>query len=141
MEHSSIGLIVWILAVVLMAIVFIYCMCRDFCGRQTSINNLRYSSPTPPPPATWNTKTETRPKENIGPWFLVVYADEDERNYTVVAAEDVLDFYFSGKRGEMRIHCKKHNGFPDNTMRFENIHHYEFQQASRLGDYRDMEEE
>lgn len=140
MEHSTIGLIVWILAVALMVITFIYCMCKGSGGKRTPFYQLHFTSPTPLP-ATWNTKTETKPIENLGPWFLVVYADVDERNYTAIAAEDVLDFQFSGKRGEMKIHCKKHNGFPDNTMRFENIYHYEFQQASQLGDYRDMEEE
>ena len=140
MEHSTIGLIVWILAVALMVVTFIYCMCKGSGGSRVPFHQLHFTSLTSPP-ATWNTKTETKPTENIGPWFLVVYADEDERNYTAIAAEDVLDFQFSCKRGEMKIHCKKHNGFPDNTMRFENIHHYEFQQASQLGDYRNMEEE
>ena len=140
MEYSTIGLIVWILAVVLIVVTFIYCMCKGSGGKRTPLHQLHFTSPTPSP-ATWNTRTEARPDENVGPWYLVVYADVDERNYTAVAAEDVLDFQFSGKRGEMRIHCKKHNGFPDNTMRFENIHHYEFQQASQLGDYCDMEEQ
>ncbi len=140
MEHSTIGLIVWILAVALMVVTFIYCMCKGSGGKRTPFHQLHFTSPTSPP-ATWNTKTETKPTENIGPWFLVVYVDVDERNYTAIAAEDVLDFQFSDKRGEMKIHCKKHNGFPDNTMRFENIHHYEFQQASQIGDYRNMEEE
>lgn len=140
MEHSTIGLIVWILAVALMVVTFIYCMCKGSGVKRTPLHQLHFTSPTLPP-ATWNTKTETKLTENIGPWFLVVYADVDERNYTAIAAEDVLSYLFSGKRGEMKIHCKKHNGFPDNTMRFENIHHYEFQQASQLGDYRDMKEE
>ena len=140
MEHSTIGLIVWILAVALMVVTFIYCMCKGSGGKRTPLHQLHFTSPTPPT-CNLDTKTETKPTENIGPWFLVVYADVDERNYTAIAAEDILDFQFCGKRGEMKIHCKKHNGFPDNTMRFENIHHYEFQQASRLGDYRDMEEE
>ncbi len=140
MEYSTIGLIVWILAVALMVVTFIYCMCKGSGGKRTPFHQLHFTSPTPPL-ATWNTKTETKPTVNLDPWFLVVYADVDERNYTAIAAEDVLNYLFSGKRGEMKIHCKKYNGFPDNTMHFENIHHYEFQQASQLGDYRDMEEQ
>lgn len=140
MEHSTIGLIVWILAVALMVITFLYYMCRESGGKRTPLRQLHYTSPTPPP-ATWNLKTEAKPDENNGSWFLVVYADVDERNYTAIAAEDVLDFQFSGKRGEMRIHSKKHSGFPDDTLHFENINRYEFLRASQLGDYRDMEDE
>lgn len=70
MEHSTIGLIVWILAVALMVVTFIYCMCKGSGGKRTPLHQLHFTSPTPPP-ATWNTKTETKPTENIGPWFLV----------------------------------------------------------------------
>lgn len=140
MEHSTIGLIVWILAVALMVITFLYCMRRESGGKRTRLRQLHYTSPTPPP-ATWNLKTEAKPDKNNGSWFLVVYADVDERNYTAIAAENVLDFQFSGKRGEMRIHSKKHSGFPDDTLHFENINRYKFLRASQLGDYRDMEDE
>lgn len=132
MENSTIALVVWIVVCVAMSVLIIWCMVRDSGG--VSLRNLHFTPPIPPS-ATWNTRTEARLDKNVGPWYLVVYADEDERNYTVVAAEDVLDFQFSGERGEMRIHCKKYNGFPDNTMRFENIYHYDFLPASQLGDY------
>lgn len=138
MEYSTIALIIWLLFLILLAGVTTYCICGGG-GNTTSLHHL-HLEPPPPPSTTYNTRTETKSDENNDPWFLVVYADMDERNYTVVAAEDILDFQFSGKRGEMRIHCKEHNGFPDNAMRFENINHYEFQRASQLGDYRDMEE-
>lgn len=139
MEYSTIGLIVRILAVALIVVTFIYCMCKDFGDKRSPLHHQQFTSPTPPVP--WNTRAGQDLTGNNDPWFLVVYADVGERNYTAIAAEDVLDFQFSGKRGEMRIHCKKHNGFPDNTMRFENIHRYEFFRASRLGDSRDMEEQ
>lgn len=139
MEYSTIGLIVRILAVALIVVTFIYCMCKDFGDKRSPLHHQHFASPTPPAP--WNTRAGQDLTGNNDPWFLVVYADVGERNYTAIAAEDVLDFQFSCKRGEMRIHCKKHNGFPDNTMRFENIHRYEFLRASRLGDSRDMEEQ
>lgn len=130
MENSTIVLVVWLVLCIVLSVFFIWYLVRDSGG--VSLRDLHFTPPTPPP--AWQNKTEKKPVV-AGPWFLVVYADVDERNYTAVAAEDVLDFQFCGKRGEMRIHCKKHNGFPDNTMRFENIYHYEFQQASQLGDY------
>ena len=133
MEHSTIGLTFFILAVALFAITHLYCVCRVFRNKRSPLHQQQFASPTPPAP--WNTRAEQDLTGNNDPWYLVVYADVNERNYTVVAAEDILDFQFSGKRGEMRIHCKKYNGFPDNTMNFENIHHYEFQQASQLGDF------
>lgn len=133
MEHSTIGLTFFILAVALFAITHLYCMCKGSGGKRSPLHHQQFTSPTPP--ATWNTRTEARLDKNVGLWYLVVYADEDERNYTAIAAEDILDFQFSGERGEMRIHCKKYNGFPDNTMRFENIHHYDFLPVSQLGDY------
>lgn len=130
MEIGQIVSIIWLVLCIVLSVIFIWYIVRDSGG--VSLRDLHFTSPTSPP--AWQNKTEKKPVV-AGPWFLVVYADVDERNYTAVAAEDVLDFQFCGKRGEMRIHCKKHNGFPDNTMRFENIYHYEFQQASQLGDY------
>lgn len=137
MEHSTIGLIIFIVATVLMAVVYIYLICRDFCDNGTSLNRLHYSPPVPPP-AKWNTRTETK-QEHEGPWYLVVYKDVEGRNYTAIAAEDVAHIQFSCAKGDLWVYSKVDIGYANNKFEFTGIDHYEFLRASQLGDYRDFE--
>ena len=62
MENSTIALIAYCVSVGLMATMFIYFMCRDFCGKGIPASELRnlHFTPPAPPPFTWQTKTETK---------------------------------------------------------------------------------
>ena len=125
-----------------MAAVFIYFMCRNYCGKGTptsEFRNLHFTPSAPPPPAgMWQTSTETK-EENGGPWFLVVYENEDKYPY-VIAADDILRFRYATD-GSMLICCKSKIGFKSNEITLTDQYRFEFLPASRLGDYLLKEDE
>lgn len=140
MENSTIALIVYCVSVGLMAAVFIYFMCRDYCGKSTPASELRnlHFTPPAPPSSAWQTKTEKK-NEQGGPWFLVVYETADRYPY-VISADDILRFMYATD-GSMMICCKSNIGVDSNEITLTGKYRFEFLPASELGDYLFTEEE
>lgn len=134
MENITIALIVYCVSVGLMAVMFIYFLCRDFCGKGNSASALRNLHFTPPPPSasTWKTKTEKKTGDG-GPWFLVVYETAGRYPY-VISADDILRFTYATD-GSIMICCKSKIGIESNEITLKNKYRFEFLPASRLGDY------
>lgn len=133
MEHSIIALVVYSAAVVAMAICFIWCMVKDFGGEEPPLRNLHF---TPPPssPGTWQTPTEAE-SAPLEPWFLVVYADAEEKHYTVFPVEDIQHVKVNVDDGAVTVYCKTDIGYSDNMLCFTDIYRYEFVPASEIGAY------